>query len=78
MLLSVVLMGCSGSDSRVDWAIQQIQTLQTSIAQIQSLQSAVDHNTAQIQNNAIQIAQTQANLQSAIDQIQQYLNELVK
>jgi len=78
LLLSVVLIGCSGSDSRVDWAITQIQTLQSTVSQLQSLQSTVDQNTVLIQTNAFQIAQTQANLQSAVDQIQQYLNQLAQ
>ena len=73
LLLSVALIGCSGSDSRVDWAVTQIQTLQTAVAQLQSLQSTVDQNTQMIQNNALQIATVQSNLQSTIEQLQAYL-----
>ena len=70
LLLSVALGGCSGSDSRVDWAVTQIQTLSAKVSQ---LQSTVDYNTQVIQGQAIQIASLQQNLQSAISQIQAYL-----
>jgi outer membrane murein-binding lipoprotein Lpp len=49
LLLSVALGGCSASDSRVDWAITQIQTLSTKVSQ---LQSTVDYNTQVIQGHS--------------------------
>lgn len=76
LLLSTVLVGCSSSDSRVDWAVTQIQTLQTSIAQLQTLEATVNQNTLMIQNNTVQISTLQANLQSTIEQLQQYLQTL--
>jgi outer membrane murein-binding lipoprotein Lpp len=70
LLLSVALGGCASSDSRVDWAITQIQNLTATVAQ---LQSTVDYNTQLIQTQAVQIATLQSNLQSTVSQIQAYL-----
>ena len=63
LLLLVALGGCATSDSRVDWAITQIQTLEGTVTQLQST----------VQTQAIQIATLQSNLQSAINQLQAYL-----
>jgi outer membrane murein-binding lipoprotein Lpp len=63
VLLLVALGGCATSDSRVDWAITQIQALEGTVTQLQST----------VQTQGIQIAMLESNLQSALNQIQAYL-----
>jgi outer membrane murein-binding lipoprotein Lpp len=66
LLLATFLTGCTGSNSRVDWAVSQIQLLS---AQLGQAQSEVSQHTQQIQALNVQVASLQANMQSLITQI---------
>ena len=66
LLLVVFLTGCSGSDSRIEWSVSQIQGLSTSLGQVQN---NVNQNTQQIQMLNVQVVALQSNIQSLVSQI---------
>lgn len=70
LLLVVFITGCSGSDSRVDWAVTQIQVLSTTSGQIQN---NVSQNSQQIQVLNAEIAALKLNMQSLVSQINDIL-----
>ena len=66
LLLVAFLTGCTGSNSRIDWAVSQIQDLYGSLGQVQN---NVNQNTQQIQTLNTQVVALESAMQSLVDQI---------
>lgn len=70
LVIMVVFSGCSAPDTRVNWAINQVQAHTASIAQ---LETKIDYNTQLIQSQLIQIVELQTYTENRLIQLQQII-----